>query len=161
MPNAYERAMGVGDVEILGSPAAETDGANVHEYQYEGQRKFVKGYKIDFGFGFDPATGLPTVIPNLGRQSFFIQPKTPFKPEEMIIPSEIAPGLFMTKMTHMDREYMDGDPIPCSGYSEVSTRRQLDLVTINTADRFQIEFLNLSGAAVGFYGSFRGKKVTT
>lgn len=162
MTNAYQRAMGIGGlgaVDILGAAAEGTDGQG-ETYQYTANRDYTKGYRIDFGFGFDGSTGLPAVIPNGARREFAIHPRTPFKPSELIIPSEIAPGLFLANLEHADRKYVDGDPIPASTYSEVSTRKELELPTVDPSDRFIVEILNISGAAVGFYAMFRGKKVT-
>jgi|WetSurMetagenome_2_1015567.scaffolds.fasta_scaffold04592_6 hypothetical protein len=158
MANAYERAMGLGDVEI-GDPAVSGEATdNVVRYR-DTSNAYTSGWRIDFGFGFT-AAGVPTVIANGATATFKIEPRTPFKPEEMIIPSYLCPGLYITNIEHADRKYIDGSPVPADLYSEVSTRKDLRLPTVMPSDVCIISILNLSGAAVNFAAALRGMKVS-
>lgn len=159
MSNAFERAMGLGDVDIVGDPAAAGEAPeNVVRYRDTGAQ-YTSGWRIDFGFGFT-AAGIPTVIANGATATFKIEPRTPFKPEEMIIPSYLCPGLYITNIEHADRKYIDGSPVPADLYSEVSTRKDLRLPTVMPSDVCIISVLNLSGAAVNFAAALRGLKVS-
>lgn len=156
--NAFEQAMGLGDVEI-GDPAVagEAERETVQYRDTSGQ--YTTGWRIDFGFGFT-AAGIPTVIANGASATFKIEPRTPFKPQELIIPSWLCPGLYVTNIEHADRKYIDGSPVPADLYSEVSTRKDLRLPTVNPSDVCIISILNLSGAAVNFAAALRGMKVS-
>jgi hypothetical protein len=160
MTDAYRRAMGLGDVEIMGDPAAVDQGSGEPVKYRDTGAEYNTSWVIDFGFGFSTATGLPTVIPNLGRATFHIEPRTPFRPHELTIGSDITPGLFITNIEHADRKYIDGDPVPAAQFSEVSTRKELRLPTVNPSDVCVIEVQNLSGAAVSFSAALRGVKVS-
>jgi len=156
--NAYEAAMGVGDVEIGDPTVVGEGGDNVVRYR-DTSGEYTSGWRIDFGFGFTSA-GVPTVIANGAQATFKIEPRTPFKPQELIIPSWLCPGLYVTNIEHADRKYIDGSPVPADLYSEVSTRKDLRLPTVNPSDVCIISVLNLSGADVNFAAALRGLKVS-
>lgn len=160
MPKSImDRVMsGVGDVDILGRPAAAASGG-ASPVSYSPEAEYTVGYEIDFGF--ESATfASGALIPVGGSQTLVITPVTPFKPKEMRIPSAIANDFEIVDILLADRHYIDGAPIPCDNYSEVSNVGLMDIGTINTTVPLKMTVRNIGAVPARFRGNFRGMKVT-
>lgn len=165
MPNAYElMGLGAGSVgeprdtyvgqpiEIVGDRAvvvAEVD--NPAKY-LEG--KFVAQDRIDIGVGNAAtlAIGATTTYP--------VTVSTPFKPEELTVPSWAAPSLSIMAIDIGPNRYIDGqNGIPADQYSEVSNTRKVSWGTVQTGVPIQISVRNDSAAAVVIKFAIRGLRL--
>ena len=146
----------VGDVEI-GRPA-QAGGTGQQPVQYNPQQEYTKGYDIDFGFQSAAFGGALVAVG--ATADLVIQPVTPFKPTELRVPGSIAADWEIVSLVLADRSYMDGTPIPCENYSEVSNVGLMDIGTINTSVPLRMTVRNIGPAAARFRANFRGLKVT-
>jgi hypothetical protein len=147
--------MGIGDVDIIGAPAALSSSAR--EVPYSDDNKYTKGFRIDVGF---PLLGPVSVGPGV-TVDVDVHTVTPFKPQLMCIPSDIAYEFSLVRMDLQDRSFVDGGAVPCSKFSEVAQNAiPLDVGTMNTTDILRMQFRNNSAGALMFSGSFSGVKLS-
>jgi hypothetical protein len=148
---------GVGDVEIVGRPA-QASAESSKGATYNPTQEYKNAYEIDFGFQ-SAAFGGATIAVG-ATQDLVVAPVTPFKPSELRVPGTIAPDFEIVSMNLGDRSYMDGTPIPCENYSEVSNVGLMDIGTINTSVPLRMTVRNIGAVAARFRANFRGLKVT-
>jgi hypothetical protein len=145
MPNPYAEMMGAvgeprdvyvgGPVEIVGDRAvvvAEVD--NPAKY-LEG--KFVAQDRIDIGFG-----NAAILLAAPAQLIFTATASTPFKPEELTIPSWLAPFVSVIAIDIGPNRYIDGGPVPGDQYSEVSNTRKVSWGTVQTGVPMSITLRN-------------------
>lgn len=157
--NAFER-LGVGEpteiisgrTEIIGDRAVVVPGVDNPKQYMEG--KYTAQDRIDVGFQNNGAT----IGPGLDV-TFIAAVSTPFKPEEFIIPSDIAPDLSVTAIVIGPNSYTDGGPVPAAVYSEVSVTRKVSWDTVQTSVQIKITIHNDSAAAVIGKISLRGLRL--
>jgi hypothetical protein len=148
---------GVGEVEIVGRPA-QPSAEGQKAATYNPQADYKNAYDIDLGFQSAAFGG--ALIAVGATADLVIQPVTPFKPKELRVPGTIAPDFEIVSMTLADRAYIDGSPIPCENYSEVSNVGLMDIGTIQTSVPLRITVRNIGAVAARFRANFRGRKVT-
>lgn len=147
---------GVGDVDVLGRPAATGKrGAGV---SYTEGTDYNNGYDIDVGFQSAAFGG--ALIPVGGTATVSVAVVRPFKPKEMRVPSSIAQDFELVSLVLADMSFVDGTPVSCSNYSEVANTRNVDFGTINPSVPLTMVVRNIGPVAARFMGSFRGTKVT-
>lgn len=73
---------------------------------------------------------------------------TPFKPLQVIIASDRAPGLFITAVTIGATNLIAGDPVPAQVISEVSWANRISWPTVQTAQPIDIGVLNATAAPI-------------
>jgi hypothetical protein len=147
---------GVGDVEI-GRPA-QPSGDTAKAVTYNPQQDYKNAYEIDLGFQSAAFGG--ALIAVGATQDLIVAPVTPFKPSELRVPGSIAPDFEIVALTLADRSYVDGTPIPCENYSEVSNVGLMDIGTLNTSVPLRMTVRNIGPVAARFRANFRGIKVT-
>jgi hypothetical protein len=159
MGNAFDAMMGngVGDVQIVGDrvlQVAEVD----KPATYLNDGKFTAQDRIDLGFTPDQAGGGTTLAPGASLE-FQAQCTTPFKPEQLIIDSAQAGDLTILQITANSVMYIDGAPVPATGYSEVSTATRVSWGTIQTSGLVKITVRNDGAAAFAVRMSLRGLRL--
>jgi len=142
MTNAYDRMMGVGDVDILsgnvdilGDPAAAVDAANPVGKYIDG--KYTIQDRIDLGFAENG-----TVVAAGALQTFNATCASPFKPLEFVIDSTIATFLSITLIRIGASIYVEGGPVAGAIYSEVSLARKISWRTVQTQVPIQVTVRN-------------------
>lgn len=165
MPNAYElMGMGAGSVgeprdafvgqpiEIVGDRAvvvAEVD--NPAKY-LEG--KYVAQDRIDIALGNKVTLAIGATV------TYTVTVSTPFKPEELVIPSWLAPNVSVMAIDIGPNRYIDGNNgVPGDIYSEVSNTRKVSWGTVQTGVPIQIQLRNDSAAAVTATMAIRGLRL--
>lgn len=161
--NALDRMMGNGQVngeydivsgpyEIIGDKAVLVPDVDKPGQYTEG--KFTAQDRIDLGFQNNGAAIAP------GAEVIFIaQASTPFKPEEFVIPSYLAPDLAVTAVNIGPNSYIDGGPVQASAYTEVATTRKVSWATVQTSVQIKITLRNISAAPVVGWLSLRGLRL--
>lgn len=156
MSNAFERAMGIGDVEIVGRPASSgASGANAQGYQ---DREYKNAYEVQVGFDGGVVAAGASVDVN-------VTVVRPFLPRQMTIPSDICFDFTLSRMLLADRDFVEG-AVPCAQYGEhvpqpQSDRPRLEIGTIDTKDTLRMRFTNTGPAPLHLRGSFLGTRITT
>lgn len=132
----------LGSPEILGDPASAVPNPVENDIT-----KFIdKGYtasdKIYFGVGdgFLLAAG--------AERLFQKSVQTPFKPLRGTIASQYCPDLVITQAKVGAVDLVEGDPIPCEVWSEVSTNNMISWPTLDTSQQMLIRIRNRGLAAV-------------
>jgi hypothetical protein len=162
MSSAFDRMMGNqvnGEVDIVGGPyeIIGDKAVLVPDVDKPGQYtegKFTAQDRIDVGFsnnGQVIAPGADVV--------FTAQVSTPFKPEEMIIPSNLAPDLAVAAVVIGPNSYIDGGAIQAAAYTEVSTARKVSWATVQTSVPIKITLRNISAAPVNGWVNLRGLRL--
>jgi len=154
--STFDRAMGLGSVDILGAPAAPGENSNAAVQEY-GSRVYRNCYQIDVGF----ASAAPVAAG--ASVQIAVRVSCPFKPRRMQIPSDIAFDFTIDGMQLMDKNFIEG-PVPCAQHTEVSTvnmQRELDIGTIDTQDALLLTFTNRGAAPLTLRGSFFGTRLST
>lgn len=156
MANVFDRAMGIGDIEIVGRPAAMGgDPGSVQGYE---AREYKNAYEIQVGFDGGVVAPGATVIVT-------VAPVRPFKPRQLMIQSDICFDFTMDEMKIADRDFVEGS-VPCAQYGEhvpepQSGRPRLDIGTVSNKDTLRMRFTNVGPLALHLRGSFLGTRVTT
>ena len=142
----FSRVMSVGAVEILGDPAVAATAGQVggREVLYRPDA-WTNSDQILFGIGSElGGVTLPAGLTTILRQ----QVSTPFKALRMVVPSTLAPGLFMTSLKIGPTELVDGDPIFLECMTEVSLSNLISYPTAQTSQEIVARILNASAAQV-------------
>lgn len=138
--------------EIVGDKAVVVADVDNPAKYLEG--RYTAQDRIDVGFG-DNAVLLPGVI-----ATYQAQLSTPFKPEELTIPSWLAPDISVLAVDIGPNRYIDGGHgIPGDQYSEVSNTRKVSWGTVQTTVPIAIQVRNDSIAPVNIKFAIRGLRL--
>lgn len=155
---AFDRLLGVGggvgSPSILGTPSILGDPTAL-VVEVDNPVKYIEdGFKaadrIHVGVG--GGTGLAATIAAGASVTLTAQVANPFKPEFVTIQSAKAPGLFITEIDIAATRLLDGDPIPCEVFSEVSNYGRVSWPTVGTSQFIRITVVNRNAAAVTLVG---------
>ena len=156
--SVMDRVMaGVGAVEIrrnsVGRPAEPDDGSG-QVAQYSANVAYRHLYKMKLGF--------ESVVPVLPGADVLIQvhPVTPFEPQRLFIPSDIAYDFALVSMQLQAKSFIDGTPVNCAMFSEVALQEELEIGTIDVQDTLRMVFRNTSVLAQLLVGGFHGNKLS-
>jgi hypothetical protein len=164
MQNAYASLMGadVGDPrEFVGAPIEIVGDRAVAVPDVDNPAKYLEGRftvqdRIDVGFG-NNATLAPGAV-----QQFAATISSPFKPEELTIPSWLAPDVSVMAIDIGSCRYIEsgtGSGVPADQYSEVSNTRKVSWGTVQTQVPIQITLRNDTAAAVNVKFCIRGLRL--
>jgi hypothetical protein len=161
MPNAYEALMGssVGSRDFVGSPIEIVGDRAVVVADVDNPAKYLEGKysaqdRIDVGFGNSAALAAGAVATYVATIS------TPFKPEELTIPSWLAPDVSIMAVDIGPSRYIDGQSgIPGDQYSEVSNTRKVSWGTVQTTVPIAITLRNDSANPVTVKMALRGLRL--
>ena len=161
MANAYDAMMGnVGDPrEFVGAPIEIVGDRAVVVTEVDNPAKYLEGKyvaqdRIDVGFGNN------AVLAPGATQSFVATTSCPFKPEELTVPSWLAPDVSITAIDIGPCRYLDGQAgVPGDQYSEVSNTRKVSWGTVQTGVPMSISIRNDSLAAVNIKFALRGLRL--
>lgn len=165
MPNAYASLMGAGNSvgeprdEFVGAPIEIVGDRAVVVAEVDNPAKYLEGKyvaqdRIDVGFanGATLAAGASAV--------YSATVSTPFKPEELTIPSWLAPDVSIMAVDIGPNRYIDGQSgIPGDQYSEVSNTRKVSWGTVQTGVPIQITVRNDKAVAVTVKFALRGLRL--
>lgn len=162
MPNPYAQMMGSavgetrdefvsGPVEILSDRAIVVPEVDNPAKYLEG--KYIAQDRIDVGFGNAAALAIGATTPYTQTVS------TPFKPEELTVPSWLAPFVSITAIDIGPNRYIDGGPVPGDQYSEVSNTRKVSWGTVQTGVPIVITLRNDSGNVLVVKFCLRGLRL--
>jgi hypothetical protein len=147
----------VGDVDILGRPASAAAKAP-RGNTYNPNAEYTKGFDIDVGFASAAFGGAAIAVG--ATATITVSVVRPFLPKEMRVPSSIAQDFEVVAINLADMSFIDGAPVSCAAYSEVSNARDVNFGTINPSVPLTMTVRNVGPAPARFVGSFRGTKVT-
>jgi hypothetical protein len=164
MPNAYARMMGAGDVgeprsEFVGAPIEIVGDRAVVVAEVDNPAKYLEGKytaqdRIDVGFGNAAILAAGAIT------TYTTTVSTPFKPEELTVPSWAGPNLSITAIDIGPCRYIDGQSgIPGDQYSEVSNTRKVSWGTVQTGVPMAITVRNDSAGPVVIKLCVRGLRL--
>jgi len=163
MPNAYEQLLGAGSVgdprEFVGAPIEIVGDKAVVVADVDNPAKYLEGKyvaqdRIDIGFGNAVTLAAGAIATYQATAS------TPFKPEELTIPSWLAPDVSITAIDIGPNRYIDGQSgVPGDQYSEVSNTRKVSWGTVQTGVPIAISVRNDSAVAVTVKFALRGLRL--
>lgn len=137
-----------GGVSQLGDKAildAAANAAAAHGVQFKPE-EWTSGDYIFLGMSNQTPGG---VTIGAGLTTAFRTPaNTPFKPLQVIIASDRAPGLFISSVTIGATNLIAGDPVPAQVISEVSWANRISWPTVQTAQPIDIAVLNATAAPI-------------
>lgn len=133
-----------GGGSVLGDPAAAFEGTPAQvQYQpdnYKDADFIVFGISSGVAGGVTIGAGLTVEVTG--------QVSTPFKPLRLFLPSTLAPGLFVARLSYGAWNLVDGDPIPAEMLSEVSLANAVSYPTAATSQVIRVSLLNATAAPV-------------
>lgn len=138
-------------VEIIGDRAVAVAEVDKPSTYLEG--KFTAIDRIDVGFGDN------AVLAAGGIVTYDATVSTPFKPEEMVFPSWLAPSVSITNVDIGPSKYIDGGSVPADIYSEVSTARRVSWGTVQTSVKIRVTIRNDSAVPVNVKFALRGLRL--
>lgn len=138
-------------VEIIGDRAIAVAEVDKPSTYLEG--KYTAIDRIDVGFGDNAVLGVGATT------TFTAMVSTPFKPEEMVFPSWLAPFVSITNVDIGPSKYVDGGAVPADIYSEVSTARRVSWGTVQTSVTIRVTVRNDSPAPVNVKFALRGLRL--
>lgn len=148
--SGYDEIMGVGDVDILGDPAARVPGAEDDDTLRYAQEGWRASDRIFFGVAANQALAAGATA------TYSNQVSNPFKPLRITVPSDQAPGLTITSIKIGSIELVDGAGVEAQTFSEVSRNNQVSFPTAQTSQNISFTVRNDSGVArsvwIGLYG---------
>lgn len=154
--NVLDSLLGsVGDVDIggqvdIGRPTEQVDALTAEAYT---ERPFTREDEVDLG-GYDGVAIAPG-----GTHDLSVQSDNPFKPLAVVIPSWQCPGLQLANIKISSVNLIEGNPIPCDIFSEVSTKNHVSFPTIQTSGRIIFSFINTSAAPITPNVAVKGKRI--
>ncbi len=106
--------------------------------------------------------GLPTLSIVAGAtQELRTQPQFLFRPERLIIPSDIAFDLRITDVrVGTQSQFASTDPIPAAVFTEVSVNTAISFKTAEVGNLLSFTAFNASGAPVNFTAAVIGTSAT-
>jgi hypothetical protein len=106
--------------------------------------------------------GLPTLAIAAGAtQELRTQPQFLFRPERLIIPSDIAFDLRITDVrVGTQSQFASTDPIPAAVFTEVSVNTAISFKTAEVGNLLSFTAFNASGAPVNFTAAVIGTSAT-
>lgn len=106
--------------------------------------------------------GLPTLPIAAGAtQELRTQPQFLFRPERLIIPSDIAFDLRITDVrVGTQSQFASTDPIPAAVFTEVSVNTAISFKTAEVGNLLSFTAFNASGAPVNFTAAVIGTSAT-
>lgn len=163
MPNAYSELMGAGSVgdprEFVGAPIEIVGDKAVVVADVDNPAKYLEGKyvaqdRIDVGFGN------AVTLAAGATATYTATVSTPFKPEELTIPSWLAPDVSIMAVDIGPNRYIDGQSgVPGDQYSEVSNTRKVSWGTVQTGVPIAISVRNDTAAAVTIKFALRGLRL--
>lgn len=164
MGNAYEAMLGtnVGDPrDFVGSPIEIVGDRAVVVPEVDQPAKYLEGHfnvqdRIDVGFGNN------AVLAPGASQTFNATISSPFKPEELTIPSWLAPFVSVMAIDIGSSRYIEsgtGSGVPGDQFSEVSNTRKVSWGTVQTQVPIQITLRNDSAVAQNIKMVCRGLRL--
>lgn len=159
--SAFDQMMGNsvgGPVEMLGQPIEILGERAMAVAEVDNPAKYLEGRyvaqdRIDVGFGNN------AVLAAGATTEFTAVVSTPFKPEELVIPSWLAPDVSITNADIGPNKYIDGGPVPGDQYSEVATTRKVSWGTVQTSVPIKITLRNDSAVPVNVKFALRGLRL--
>lgn len=163
MANAYSALMGdnVGEphdsyvgapIEIVGDRAVVVADVDNPAKYLEG--KYTAQDRIDLGFGN------AAVLPAGATGTYSASCSSPFKPEEMTIPSWLAPDVSVMAIDIGSSRYIEGqNGVPGDQFSEVSNTRKVSWGTVQTTVPISITLRNDSPVPIVIKFAIRGLRL--
>lgn len=165
MPNAYElMGLGAGSVgeprnTYVGAPIEIVGDRAIVVADVDNPAKYLEGKytaqdRIDIGFGNAVSLAAGATF------TYSTTVSTPFKPEELTVPSWLAPDVSIMAIDIGPCRYIDGqNGIPGDQYSEVSNTRKVSWGTVQTGVPIAITLRNDTAAAVTVKLALRGLRL--
>lgn len=139
---------------FVGAPVQQVQSLAEQPINYSPEQ-YVAGNLSFFGFG-------TTVIPALTNGvTIAINPVRPIHPQKLFCPSTVI-GLLINSASIGGTDMFAGsNGVPIELFSEVSTSKPLDWITINPATGIVFVVSNPTGVALNFTGAIYGTSVRT
>lgn len=162
--SAYENMLGtsVGDPrDYVGSPIEIVGDRAIAVPEVDNPARFMEGKftvqdRIDVGFGNG------ALLAPGAQQMYSATVSSPFKPEELTIPSWLGPDVSVMAIDIGSCRYIEsgtGSGVPGDQFSEVSNTRKVSWGTVQTQVPIQITLRNDSAVAVSIKMALRGLRL--
>lgn len=139
--------------ENVGAPVQAVPGLNESPVQYSPQA-YVGGNLSFFGFGITPIGAGATV-------EVEVKPVRPIHPQKLFCPSTVV-GLLINSLSIGGTNMFAGvTGVPIEIFSEVSTSKPLDLITLTPAVGLVFTVFNPTAVVLNFTGGIYGTSVRT
>jgi hypothetical protein len=142
----------IGSRTMIGGSVSRVDAVNPSmNYQ---ERQYTDGEIVDLGFDQNGTTVAPGAT-----VTWTVKCSSPFKPMDLVIPSNYAPFVVLTQVQNGAISFIEGGAVPASRFSEVSTQNFNDWGTLETNTDLRVTWTNIGVAPINLYMSVKGKRI--